>query len=386
MAGVNGSYRAGQLQGRRKPAQKTRSKTEKEWLKYAQTFGLTSEETGVFSYVEDRVDAIVEEEEEAESLAEEEEEEEDEQEEEEAVVEVVEEEAVDSLRDNGTAGEEAGSSSRGNSAASAEGREQPQTSQGLLHNDIDGAASHRRLHRPLGRAGSVGAAAVAAVGAGAPASAAGWPAPTGHSCRQQQQQQHRGEVLERSLSEPDSLLLDSLHSAGRQVKLWHPVQKHQQADEIVMPAAMATKCEQRMYQYVSAQRHIPSDNKPATEFWLSFVAEFFAPGALLRWCLPLPPAPSVFDGIIDPVVRISYSPPSPRAPMRYLLPHGRMVLEYACARQEASFALIRVVQWGQLRITFGINFKILGWEFCVDTCQTFDSPTKGKHKPQMGLL
>jgi hypothetical protein len=50
---------------------------------------------------------------------------------------------------------------------------------------------------------------------------------------------------------------------------------------------------------------------------------------------------------------------------KYVLPSGRMVLEYADAVHESVFRDLRVVRYGKLRVTFSPSFKIQAWEFCT---------------------
>jgi hypothetical protein len=55
---------------------------------------------------------------------------------------------------------------------------------------------------------------------------------------------------------------------------------------------------------------------------------------------------------------------------KYVLPSGRMVLEYADAVHESVFRDLRVVRYGKLRVTFSPSFKVSNYFTLVSAFQS----------------
>ncbi|CAN6484960.1 unnamed protein product [Victoria cruziana] len=157
-------------------------------------------------------------------------------------------------------------------------------------------------------------------------------------------------------------------------------------------------CALRLMKYIFHQRQRPPDN--TILYWRKFVAEYFAPRAKKRWCLAaydnmgqntlgvfpqsamdawqceicgsksgkgfettvevLPRLNKIkFDsGVLDELLFVDM-------PQEYRLPSGIMLLECSKAIQESVYEKLRVIREGRLRIVFGLDMKILSWEFCA---------------------
>ncbi|CAK9256694.1 unnamed protein product [Sphagnum jensenii] len=164
-----------------------------------------------------------------------------------------------------------------------------------------------------------------------------------------------------------------------------------------MSTMLASKCNHVIMRYIQQQRnHL--DN--SISFWMNLVHDFFEPGALKRWCLSSYSTSPVgrhaqglfpmefwfcnlcgvqpgrgFESSTDVLPRlfkIKYDSGLQDELLfldlpqeKYVLPSGRMVLEYADAVHESVFRDLRVVRYGRLRVTFSPSFKIQAWEFCT---------------------
>ncbi|XP_024399009.1 uncharacterized protein [Physcomitrium patens] len=168
---------------------------------------------------------------------------------------------------------------------------------------------------------------------------------------------------------------------------------------IRMPPRAASKCYHIIMLYIHEQRKRLPDNNIA--FWHKLVHTFFEPGALKRWCLGsyntspvgrhaqglfpmefwfcnlcgVQPGrgfesctdvlPRLFkikydSGLVDELLFLDLAE-------EYVMPSGKMVLEYSGAVHESVFAELRVIRYGTLRVTFSSSYKIQAWEFCTKT-------------------
>ncbi|KAI5075213.1 hypothetical protein GOP47_0009289 [Adiantum capillus-veneris] len=165
-----------------------------------------------------------------------------------------------------------------------------------------------------------------------------------------------------------------------------------------MPGTIAARCIQVLLRYIQEQRKRPPANDIL--FWKSLVNEFFVPGATKRWCLSsynsMPMgrhAQNLFPmdywfcnlcgvhpgrgfesstDVLPRLFKIKYASGLEDellfldiAEGRYMLPNGRLVLEFPRAVHESKFPELRVVRYGRLRVTFSSSFKICSWEFCT---------------------
>eukprot|EP00250_Pteridium_aquilinum_P003296 c13620_g1_i1 orf=702-3743(+) len=165
-----------------------------------------------------------------------------------------------------------------------------------------------------------------------------------------------------------------------------------------MPTVIAGRCIQVLMRYIQEQQKRPTGDDIL--FWKNLVNEFFVPGATKRWCLSsynsMPMGrhaqnlfpmdywfcnlcgvhpgrgfesstdvlPRLFkikyaSGLVDELLFLD------TAEERYMLPNGRLVLEFPRAVHESIFPELRVVRYGRLRVTFSSSFKIFSWEFCT---------------------
>lgn len=165
-----------------------------------------------------------------------------------------------------------------------------------------------------------------------------------------------------------------------------------------MPGAIASRCIQVLMLYIQEQRKRPADN--GILFWRNLVKDFFVPGAMKRWCLssynssPMGKnAQGLFPmdywfcnlcgvhpgrgfesstDVLPRLFKIKYASGLEDELLfldmpeeRYMLPTGRLVLEFPKAVHESIFPELRVVRYGRLRVTFSSAFKIYAWEFCT---------------------
>ncbi|KAH7285571.1 hypothetical protein KP509_33G034400 [Ceratopteris richardii] len=165
-----------------------------------------------------------------------------------------------------------------------------------------------------------------------------------------------------------------------------------------MPVAIAARCIQVLQRYIQEQRKRPPGNE--IHFWKSLVNDYFVPGATKRWCLSsynsMPMgrhAQNLFPmdywfcnlcgvhpgrgfesstDVLPRLFKIKYASGLEDellfldiAEGRYMLPNGRLVLDFPRAVHESKFPELRVVRYGRLRVTFSSSFKIFSWEFCT---------------------
>ncbi|MCO5613148.1 hypothetical protein L7F22_067424 [Adiantum nelumboides] len=165
-----------------------------------------------------------------------------------------------------------------------------------------------------------------------------------------------------------------------------------------MPGPIAARCIQVLLRYIQEQRKRPAANDIL--FWKTLVNEFFVPGATKRWCLSsynsMPMgrhAQNLFPmdywfcnlcgvhpgrgfesstDVLPRLFKIKYASGLEDellfldiAEGRYMLPNGKLVLEFPRAVHESKFPELRVVRYGRLRVTFSSSFKICSWEFCT---------------------
>ncbi|KAK9819766.1 hypothetical protein WJX72_002121 [[Myrmecia] bisecta] len=140
----------------------------------------------------------------------------------------------------------------------------------------------------------------------------------------------------------------------------------------------------RLLQYVHQQNRRPEDNN--MQFWVAFVREFFAPGALMRLGLlssapagdgqqghpPRGPFTKTLDAPVEVLPRlfqIKYDSGLKEEllflgnPQEVVAPTGMMMLVCHSVVEESIFQSVRVTRYGQLRVTFTAHHKIQLYDF-----------------------
>ncbi|KAL8166152.1 hypothetical protein V2J09_007651 [Rumex salicifolius] len=193
--------------------------------------------------------------------------------------------------------------------------------------------------------------------------------------QQQQQQQHQ---LLKSVAQQRPQMQQQFQ--GQNLPLRSPVKSVHEVGA----------CARRVTQYIYQQQNRPEDNN--IEFWKKYVAEFFAPNSVKKWCVSMYGSGRQTTGdvwhceicnrkpgrgfeatfeVLPRLFKIKFDSGTLEEllyvdmPREYHNPSGQIVLDYAKAIQESVFEQLRVVRDGRLRIIFSPDLKICSWEFCA---------------------